>query len=102
MHLLLQAINDTASAWGALWAGVGALGTSFVLAQVKKTDFAVAKSPFFKKLQPAITLVGALAAPWVASHASSGVDVSGFGAAPVATLGTVLAAELLAMLKRSV
>lgn len=101
MYAVLQAINDTASAWGALWAGVGAIGTSFVLAQVKKTDFAVAKSPFFKKIQPAITLVGALAAPWVASHASSGVDVSGFGAAPVATLGTVLAAELLAMLKRS-
>lgn len=98
---LLQAINDTASAWGALWAGVGALGTSFVLAQVKKTDFAVAKSPFFRKIQPALTLGGALLAPWVAAHASSGVDVSGFGAAPTATLATVVAAELLAMLRRS-
>jgi hypothetical protein len=101
LALLLQVVNDTASAWGAVFAGVGALGTSFVLAQVKKTDFAIAKSPFFRKIQPALTLGGALLAPWVASHASSGVDVSGFGAAPAATLGTVIAAELLAMLKRS-
>ena len=102
MHVILGLLQgDAASQWGALFAGVGAVGTSFVLAQFKKTDFALAKSPFFRKLQPAITLGGALLAPWVASHFSSGADISGFGAAPAATLGTVLAAELLAMLKRS-
>ena len=102
MHVILGLLQgDAASQWGALFAGVGAVGTSFLLAQFKRTDFSLAKSPFFRKLQPAITLGGALLAPWVASHISSGVDISGFGAAPAATLGTVLAAELLAMLKRS-
>ena len=101
LALLLQVSNDTAATWGAFFAGVGALGTSFVLAQTKKTDFAIAKSPLFRKLQPALTLGGALLAPWVASQISSGADISGFGAAPTATLATVLAAELLAMLKRS-
>ena len=100
LSLLLQVAPDP-TPWGALFAAVGAVGTSFVLSSVKKTDFAIAKSPFFRKLQPAITLLGALAAPWVASHISSGADISGVGAAPAATLGTVLAAELLAMLKRS-
>ena len=101
LTILLQISNDSASAWGALFAGIGAVGTSFALATIKKTDFSIAKSPLFRKLQPAITLGGALLAPWVASHISSGADISGFGAAPTATLGTVLAAELLAMLKRS-
>jgi len=104
MHLLtilLQVANDTANAWGSLFAAAGAIGTSALLAGFKKTDYSLAKSPFFRKIQPAITLGGALLAPWVAAHASSHVDVSGFGAAPVATLGTVIAAELLAMLKRS-
>jgi len=102
LHLLvLLQIADPAAAWGALFAGIGAVTTSFALATLKKTDYSIAKSPFFRKLQPAITLGGALLAPWVASHISSGADISGFGAAPAATLGTVLAAELLAMLKRS-
>jgi len=101
MHIILQVTTDAAAQWGAVFAGVGAIGTSFVLAQFKKTDFAIAKSPFFRKIQPAITLGGALLAPWVASHISSGADISGFGAAPAATLGTVLAAELLALIKRS-
>lgn len=101
LAILLQITYDTAATWGAIWAGIGAVGTSFVLAQTKKTDFAIAKSKFFRKLQPAITLGGALLAPWVASQISSGADISGFGAAPTATLATVLAAELLAMLKRS-
>lgn len=99
--MFLQAAADTAGTWGAVFAGVGAIGTSFVLAQVKKTDFGIAKSKFFRKVQPAITLLGALAAPWVASHISSGADISGVGVAPAATLATVLGAELLAMLKRS-
>lgn len=101
LTLLLQAVDSTAQAWGNVLTAVGALGTSFVLAQVKKTDFAIAKSPLFKKLQPVLTLAGAALAPWVASQASSGVDISGLGAAPAATLATVVAAELLAMLKRS-
>ena len=100
LAILLQVAAD-AGPWGALFAAAGAIGTSAILAGVKKTDFAIGKSPFFRKMQPAITLLGALAAPWVANHISSGADISGVGSAPAMTLGTVLAAELLAMLKRS-
>lgn len=99
--VLLQAV-DTANAWGVFFNAAGALATSGILSAVKKTDFSIAKSPVFRKLQPAITLIGALAAPWIAAHLSSGVDVSGLGQAPMATLGTIVAAELLAMLKRSI
>lgn len=98
---LLQVAAETTNAWGIFFGAVGAAGTSFMLAQVKKSESAVARNPFFRKIQPALTLGGALLAPWVASQLSSGVDISGLGAAPMATLGTVLAAELLAMLKRS-
>jgi hypothetical protein len=102
MWLVQAVIDNTANAWGALFAAAGAVGTSYILSTVKKTDFSVARNPFFRKIQPAITLLGAVAAPWVASQASSHVDISGLGAAPIATLATVVGAELLAMLKRSI
>lgn len=99
---MLQSIDPTAAAWGTLFSALGAVGTSFVLGTVKRTEVAFARKPLFRKLQPAITLLGAVAAPYVASVASSGVDISGLGAAPIATLATVVGAELLAMLRRSV
>ena len=92
MWLLQAVIDNTANAWGALFAAAGAVGTSYLLGAVKKTDLSVAKSAVFRKVQPAITLLGAIAAPWVASQASSHVDISGLGAAPVATLATVVGA----------
>lgn len=103
LHLLAVLVQaaDPAAAWGNLFAAAGAIGTSFLLAQFKKTDYGLAKSPLFRKFQPTLTLAGAFLAPWVAAHTSSHVDISGLGMAPIATLGTVLAAELLALLKRS-
>ena len=102
LALILQVIEPVANAWGLLFTAVGAVGTSYLLGVTKKTDLSIARSPFFRKIQPAITLLGAVAAPWIASQASSHVDVSGLGAAPIATLATVVGAELLAMFKRSV
>ena len=100
--ILIQVADPLGNAWGLLFTAVGAVGTSYLLSVTKKTDLSIARSPFFRKIQPAITLLGAVAAPWIASQASSHVDVSGLGAAPIATLATVVGAELLAMLKRSV
>lgn len=90
-----------ADAWGQLFSFVGAFGTAAVLGMAKRTDFSLMRAPLFRKLQPAITLLGAVAAPYVASVASSGVDISGLGQAPIATLSAVVGAELLAILKRS-
>ena len=100
--ILQQVVDPAGAAWGTLFSAVGAVGTSAVLGMVKRTDAKIFRSPVFRKIQPVLTLVGAVAAPWVASQASSGVDISGLGAAPIATLATVVGAELLAMLKRSV
>lgn len=102
MLLSLLQGSDPAMVWGTLFTAVGAVGTSAVLGMAKRTDAKVFRSPLFRKLQPVITLGGALFAPWVASHASSHVDITGLGAAPIATLATVVGAELLAMIKRSV
>jgi phage tail sheath gpL-like len=99
--VIQQAADPTAQAWGTLFAAVGAVGTSAILAAVKRTDYSVAQNKLFRKIQPALTFIGAVAAPYVASVASSGVDISGLGNAPIATLATVLGAELLAMFKRS-
>lgn len=100
LSALLQVIPD-ASPWSTLFTAAGAVVTSGILAAAKKTDVSIFKSPFFRKIQPALTLGGALLAPWIASVASSGVDVSGFGQAPALTLATVIGAELLAVLRRS-
>ena len=98
---LLQ-VAPVSNPWGDVFAFVGAFGTSAVLGMAKRTDAALFNKPLFRKLQPAITLLGAVAAPYIASVASSGVDISGLGQAPTATLAAVVGAELLAMLKRSV
>jgi len=96
---ILQAIEP--NYWGDLFALVGAVGTSGILGMAKRTDAKIFRNPVFRKLQPFITLAGAVAAPYVAQYASSGVDISGLGAAPIATVMTVVGAELLAMLRRS-
>ena len=97
---LLQVAAET-NQLGIALSGIGALATSALLSMFKRTDFSLAKSPAFRKAQPIITLLGAVAAPYVASWASSGVDISGLGQAPAATLGTVVLAEFLAMWRRS-
>lgn len=102
MLLSLLQVADPSNVWGLLFTAVGAVGTSAVLGMAKRTDAKIFRSPFFRKLQPVLTLVGAVAAPWVAHQASSGVDISGLGQAPIVTLMTVVGAELLAMVKRSV
>lgn len=102
LSILQQVVDPAAAAWGALFSAVGAVGTSFVLSRVKTTEAKFAQTPFFRKTQPVITFIGAVAAPYVASIASSHVDISGLGQAPVATLATVVGAELLAMFKRSI
>lgn len=98
----VQSAPDVPSqAWGDLFSFVGAFGVAGVLGFAKKSDAKLFQQPLFRKLQPVITLAGAALAPWVASIASSHVDISGFGAAPIATLSAVVGAELLAMIKRS-
>lgn len=102
LSVLVQAApTDPAQTVGVIFSVLGAVATSTTLAAFKKTDYAIASSKLFKKAQPVLTLAGALLAPYVASVASSHVDISGFGQAPAATLGTVVLAEFLAMLRRS-
>lgn len=99
---MLSLQDVPAQTFGDLFTFIGAFGTSAILAAAKRTDVALFQKPLFRKIQPVLTLVGAVAAPYVASVASSHVDISGLGNAPVATLAAVVGAELLAMLKRSV
>lgn len=100
LSMLLQVAEPT-NQLGIILSGIGAIVTSGLLGMFKRTDSALAKKPVFRKAQPIITLLGAVAAPYVASWASSGVDISGLGQAPILTLGTVVLAEFAAMLKRS-
>lgn len=93
--------DPSAQALGVALSAIGAVATTAILGAVKRTDYALFQKPAFKKVQPVLTLAGALAAPYVASWASSGVDISGFGQAPVMTIGAVVLAEFAAMLKRS-
>lgn len=99
--MLLSLQDVPTQTWGELFSFVGAFGTAAVLGAAKRTDFSLMKKPLFRKIQPVLTLAGALAAPYVASIASSHVDISGLGQAPIATLAAVVGAELLAILKRS-
>ena len=100
--LMFQNPDMPSQVWGDLFAFAGAFGASYMLAAGKRSDAKLFRGPLFRKVQPVITLLGAVAAPYVASIASSHVDISGLGAAPIATVAAVVGAELLAMLKRSV
>lgn len=100
--LTLQNPDVPSQVWGDVFSFIGAFGTSYMLAAGKRSDAKLFRNPLFRKAQPVITMLGALAAPYVAQYASSGVDISGLGNAPIATLAAVVGAEFLAMLKRSV
>lgn len=73
---------------------LGAVVTSGLLAAGKTLDTKVTNSSVFRKMQPAITLGGALLAPTLAHYS---VDPTTFAAAPLATVGAVLGAELLSL-----
>ena len=95
-------ITGPGSAIGALFATGGALVTSALLGGVKTLDSRVVRSTVFRKAQPIVTLGGALLAPLIASKLGVAVDPSQWSAAPLATVFTVVLAEGLGILKRSV
>lgn len=95
-----QQVTDSPTFATALQA-VGAICTSGLLSLAKKTDLSIVKAPLFRKLQPVITLAGALVTPWAAARLGAPVDLSTLGQAPAITLATVVGAELLAILRRS-
>lgn len=88
---------DTAAAFGNLWAYGGALVTSALLSAVKKTDTSLTNSTVFRKLQPVITLAGAFGAAALAAHGGPTIDPSTFASAPLATVVSVTAVELLSL-----
>lgn len=95
-----QATTDPTAAFGNLWAYAGALATSAALGGVKSLDTRLTNSPWFRKLQPVITLAGAFGAAALASHGGPSIDPSAFASAPLATVATVTAAELLSLLQK--
>lgn len=95
-------ITGPGSALGALFAAGGALATSALLGGVKTLDTRVTRSTLFRKVQPGITLGGALLAPLIASKLGVAVDPSQWSAAPLATVFTLMVAEGIGVLKRSV
>ncbi len=101
MFAEIMQIAPPDTALGIALAAMGAIATSSALAWSKTTDAKIVQKPLFRKLQPVFTLGGALFAPWFASKLGMPIDTSAFGAAPVATLATVVGAELLAIIKRS-
>jgi hypothetical protein len=78
----------------------GALGTSFLLSRVKGLDYAVTNGRLFRKLQPLVTLGGAVAAPWIVSRTGYALDPAALGAAPLATVLAITAAEVLSLTKK--
>src|SRR6266545_2019568 len=80
-----------------LFAYAGAVATSAALGAVKGLDLRVTNAPLFRKLQPVITLGGAFLVPWVAQHAGVPIDPGALASAPVATIATITAAELLSL-----
>jgi len=78
---------------------LGAVATSAVLAASKTFDTRFTNSTLFRKLQPVFTLGGAYLAPVLASHGLA-IDPSTFAAAPLATTGAIVAAELLSLFRK--
>ena len=99
--LLQQATPDLPSVGTLLMYG-GALLTSYGLSKAKTLDTSVTNSPWFRKVQPVITLGGAFLAPYLASKLGVSIDPSSWGQAPLATVITVAGAEVLSIIKRSV
>ncbi len=79
-------------------AALGALATSGVLAASKALDSKVTSAPLFRKLQPAFTLAGAVFGTFLTGHGVT--DPATLTTAPIATLGTVVMAELLSLLRK--
>ena len=92
-----QASVDPAAAFGNLWAYAGALATTAVLGGVKSLDTKITNATLFRKLQPVFTLAGAFGAAALASHGGPTVDPSMFTSAPLATVVSVTAVELLSL-----
>lgn len=78
----------------------GAFLTSALLGGAKRLDTQITNAPLFRKLQPFITLGGAFLAPLIASKVGLNVDPSAFTAAPIATVVTIGAAELLSLITK--
>lgn len=95
-----QATTDPTAAFGNLWAYAGALATSAALGGVKTLDTRLTNATWFRKLQPAITLAGAFGAAALASHGGPPIDPSAFASAPLATVATVTAVELLSLFRK--
>lgn len=95
-------ITGPTSALGALFAAGGALATSAILGGVKNLDSQIVRSTVFRKVQPVITLGGALLAPLIAAKLGVQADPSQWSAAPLATVFTLVIAEGIGALKRSV
>jgi hypothetical protein len=84
------------------FASGGALATSALLGGVKNLDSQVVRSTLFRKVQPGITLGGALLAPFLAAKLGVQVNPGQWSAAPLATVFTLMVAEGIGILKRSV
>ncbi len=99
--MTLQDVAPALPSVGTLLAYGGALLTSFGLSKVKGLDTAVTNSPVFRKVQPLVTLAGAAFLPWLGAKLGVQLDPGSLAAAPLATVVTVVGAELLSILRRS-
>ncbi len=96
----LQAAAGSPDPFSQALAYAGALGTSALLGVVKKLDTTVTNSSLFRKVQPVVVLGGAFAMPWVVAHTGLTVDPQAYAAAPIATVATIVVAELLSLLAK--
>ncbi len=78
----------------------GGLGVVAVLGAVKHLDTSVTNSSLYRKLQPLIALGGTFAVPWAAAHLGVALDPNALANAPLATVVSIGAAELLSLLQR--
>jgi hypothetical protein len=86
---------------GALLSFAGAFATSAALAGVKNLDTRTTNSKAFRKLQPVLTVVGALAAPLLGQKLGVQLEPGALAAAPWGSIAAITAAELLAISRRS-
>jgi hypothetical protein len=103
LFVLMQATGPQLppATWGTAITLGGALLTSFLLSKAKKLDTSVTNSGVFRKVQPVITLGGAFLAPYLAQHLGVTIDPGSWAAAPLATVATIVGAELMAIGQRT-
>ena len=103
LMLLLQTTGPQLppATWGTAITLGGALVTSFLLGKAKGIDSTITASPVFRKLQPVLTLGGAFLAPYLAQHLGVTIDPASWAAAPLATVATIVGAELMAIGQRT-